>query len=523
MDYNLIKENVHLREKIGTEKTQLMLTGDIIVPDIKPDINSVLQRDYEIIVDSVDLEDAQLHFKGTLILKILYLSKGDSKAIHSMTTSITIDDFLNVDESTSPFDFLFNMDVLNIDYTLLNDRKLSFKAIVDVTVDCNKNLESDIIVGIDELNNSQLKFGSININQFLGTLTDKIVLKDHILLRNGTPNISELLQTNLKVTNKDIKIINDRICVTGFLNFTWLYKGTSSESLIEVVEHEVPFENFFDFQDLSDDVHCELYLDIQDRFMSVSADDDGEDRRISFEAVISLTVKLSKCVEKSMLTDVFILNKKSDLSYKSLSFDKLITRNKSQFVVKEVVSLDDNKPNILQVFEVTSKCVVDDMTLLTNKVLLEGVVETNILYIAEDDNNPLCTFKCVTPFSQIVETKGALESMSISSSSFVEHTSFNLINDRDIDLRITLNLNVLVENHEVHDVIEAVAFSELNEEELNDISSVTIYIVQKGDTLWDISKKYNTTVDDILSVNDIDDPSKIKPLDKLVIIKKVML
>jgi len=48
-------------------------------------------------------------------------------------------------------------------------------------------------------------------------------------------------------------------------------------------------------------------------------------------------------------------------------------------------------------------------------------------------------------------------------------------------------------------------------------SSLTIYIVQNGDTLWKIAKKYFTTMDTLIKVNNIENPDAIKLGEKLII------
>jgi N-acetylmuramoyl-L-alanine amidase len=51
-------------------------------------------------------------------------------------------------------------------------------------------------------------------------------------------------------------------------------------------------------------------------------------------------------------------------------------------------------------------------------------------------------------------------------------------------------------------------------------SFTLIYVVQNGDTIYDIARDYNTTVDHILEYNHIDDASKINIGDELVIKKE---
>ena len=48
-------------------------------------------------------------------------------------------------------------------------------------------------------------------------------------------------------------------------------------------------------------------------------------------------------------------------------------------------------------------------------------------------------------------------------------------------------------------------------------ASVTIYVIQAGDTLWKISKRYNTTIDVLAKINGIEDVNIIKVAQKLII------
>jgi LysM repeat protein len=53
--------------------------------------------------------------------------------------------------------------------------------------------------------------------------------------------------------------------------------------------------------------------------------------------------------------------------------------------------------------------------------------------------------------------------------------------------------------------------------------AVTIYMVQKGDTLWSIAKRYNTTVDALAKLNNIENPSKVANGTKIMILKNIRI
>ena len=48
-------------------------------------------------------------------------------------------------------------------------------------------------------------------------------------------------------------------------------------------------------------------------------------------------------------------------------------------------------------------------------------------------------------------------------------------------------------------------------------ASISIYVVQKNDTIWNLAKKYNTTMEDIIKINNIENPDIIYPGEKLII------
>ena len=54
-------------------------------------------------------------------------------------------------------------------------------------------------------------------------------------------------------------------------------------------------------------------------------------------------------------------------------------------------------------------------------------------------------------------------------------------------------------------------------------ASITIYVVQVADTLWKIAKKYNTTIQEIARVNQIEDPNVIKVSQKLIIPGRIVI
>ena len=55
--------------------------------------------------------------------------------------------------------------------------------------------------------------------------------------------------------------------------------------------------------------------------------------------------------------------------------------------------------------------------------------------------------------------------------------------------------------------------------DLDMFDSMNIYIVKKGDNLWDIAKKYKTSVAKIANINELSDENKLDVGQKILIIR----
>lgn len=143
MSLELIKETVEFDQIIGKESVQIIVEGDIIVPDIKPDILKVLQIDGKIDMGQLDISADRLNYKGQVKVNILYAAEGSERSIHTMSASLSMDDFINMDGIKKDMSYQLDYFLEHLDYSLINSRKLNVRALITLNakvVDKNKML-----------------------------------------------------------------------------------------------------------------------------------------------------------------------------------------------------------------------------------------------------------------------------------------------------------------------------------------------------------------------------------------------
>lgn len=518
----ILKKGITIDKKIGKETSQVLVEGDIIVPDTKPDIDMVLEANGSAYIDSKDIVNDRVTFKGNLDINVLFIAKGENKPIYNMQSTYPINDFINIEGIDKNMTVFTTCNITNLDYKLINDRKVSFRAILDVTSEVLAKENIEAVTTIDGLDEKQMKVTNINVNKVACTKFDRFNIKDDIEISSGRPNIKEILDINFNIINKDVRTQLEKINISGDIRACILYKSDEEDSIITYFEQDIPFNGVIEVEGATDDMIGDVYLDIQEKNVQILEDVDGEPRLIGVDIYVGCNIKVSYEDEMNILEDAYALDKKINIEKNMQSYPMLVCKNKNQASIKEVLKLDEECPPILQVLKVSGKPILDNIEILQDKIVAEGIVECKILYITNNDEYPMHCFTTIMPYSQAIDVKGTNPKVAkVDINSYIEHIGVNMMSDKDVEVRCAINFDTCVIKEKEISFITDVVFEEVDEQFLNSISSMIIYVVQSGDTLWDLAKKFNTTVDDIVELNDIENPDLIYPGQKLLILKKV--
>ena len=149
-----------------------------------------------------------------------------------------------------------------------------------------------------------------------------------------------------------------------------------------------------------------------------------------------------------------------------------------------------------------------------SKITYEGDLQLTLLY--SDENQMQTNSQNVTvPFEITIDNIENAENLEEVPT--VEVKSSNCkVEGGAVNCNIDLMLNVGLQQNTNLEII-----NEINESEIEDPQdySIIIYIVKKGDTLWEIAKRFRSTVDDIVRVNGLENPNRIIEGEKLYIPK----
>jgi hypothetical protein len=376
------------------------------------------------------------------------------------------------------------------------------------------------IIGVEDI---QLKKSSLNLSRTIENKEDKITVKDDLAVPAGKANIREILFCNAALSDKEIRLYDGHVNIKGTILLSTLYKGEMDDSSVEFMEHEVAFNGNIDARECNENMSADVDLYIQNQYIQVKPDLDGEERLLEVELNIGAKINVVSTDDIEVIEDAYCMNKGLALKKENITYPQIIAKNKNQNSIKETIVLEAGLPDIMQIYNVSGRAKVEDMKIIDDKVIAEGIITADILYVAKSDEAPLYSYETVIPFRQSVETRGARPDMNVDMDLTIEHISFNMLSTNEVEVRFILDFNTQVLGQKNVELIVDATLEELDKSILDNTASMTIYVCQAGDSLWKIAKKYNTSVDEVAQLNDIDNVNKIYPGQKLLILKKIMV
>ncbi|WMJ85287.1 DUF3794 and LysM peptidoglycan-binding domain-containing protein [Anaerocolumna sp. MB42-C2] len=516
----LIKKNVHMNKLKCQSSLQLTLDDDFNVPDVKPDIYKIIKEQGAIKINDVKMLNGKLMVKGALSFNMLYLSDENVRPVHNMSGEVPFDEVIHLDEACAGDEAIINWELEDLTPGLINSRKINVKAIVGLTVLVEELYDEATAVSIEGDENVQFVNKNITVTDIAVDKKDTYRVKDQIHLPSNKGNISEILYSELELRNPEVRLLTDKFTVKGEILVFILYASESDDNPVEYFETELPFSTTVDCNGCTEDMVDNIEFSIASKSLEVMPDADGEERIIDVEVVLEMGIKIYEEEELELLNDIYSPVKELVPVLKDAHYEDLLVKNNSKVRVNDRLKITANQPDILQVCHAAGGIKVDDITQVDNGLEVNGVLEVQILYICADDNKPLNSVKGIIPFNQTIEAKGIKPTSIYHVKPALEQLSVMMLDSEEIEVKAGIGLNAIVFDSITEPVITDIEAYDLDYEKIQNMPSIVGYIVKNQDSLWNIAKKYYTTVDRIRELNGLED-NNIKIGDKLIIMKKV--
>lgn len=496
----LIKKEIHMNRQRGTAVSQLTLDDDFIVPDALDDAVQILLSDGEVQIENSRIQGEKVLIRGKLVFRVLY--RRESGGLQAMGGEIPFEETVNVPE-LSERDYTqiaWNIEDLNI--TLIHSRKLSAKAVLTLTVRAESRVDAQAAADVetDDAGLQVLK-RSVPAATLAVRRKDIYRVREEVSVSANKPNIETILWQEMRLRDVSVRPLDGKLHLDGELSVFLIYSGEGEHTPVQWLEESIPFSGEVELSEAAEEMIPAVGVRILHAEADKKPDSDGEMREV--EAVLELDIRLYKEESVELLSDLYSTGCEVVSEQGEVCFDRLLTRNSCKMRVGGNVSFQ--KPErILQICHSSGIVRLDESRPAENGLAIEGVLEVSLLYLTDDDGAPVGAISEVLPFSGTVEAEGIREDSVWQLNLGLEQLGAVMLGGGEAEVKAQLTVELLVFQPMQEEVVTSVQTQPFDLKRWEQQPGIVGYIVQPGDSLWKIAKKFHTTVDQVREMNEID-------------------
>lgn len=512
------KKSVRALRVKSKASSQVTFDEDYNIPDIKPDVGRMIQSKGDMVMDEVRLSDGRAFLRGNLNVDLLYVGE-DEGEIYSLSAKLPMEEIINLEGIAGGDKMCLKWEIEDLSLYVIHSRKLNIKAIVTfyAVVDEPTEIRLPISVGDESVSVRKKKVCLMSLHVHK---KDTMRVKEDIQLVSNRPNIRELLWHTIEARGIDLRPEDNVVKVKGELAIFVLYAGDDEGNPLQWMEYSLPFGGEVECPECRDELIPNIEVSMIHQGIEVKPDSDGEERIFQADVVLELDMKMYKEEEHDIVLDVYTPLKECVIHGKKEILDSLLVRNSSKCRLTDRVEVKETQGKVLQICHSMGRIKIDKSAIVEDGILVEGIVLLKVLYIIGNDDMPFYSMETMIPFTHVAEARGITKECTYFLQTDMEQLSTTMVDSNELEVKATVGINVLVLNSREEMIIEKVEEQPLDRNKIQNMPGITVYMTGEGDTMWDIAKRFYTTVDEICRINELE-RDEVKPGQPLLLVKKV--
>lgn len=510
---DVIKENIQFEQLLRESNTTAMLNDEYLIPDTHPDVEKVLMIEAKPSITSKEIMGDKIVVEGIVEYNLLYLAKEENTVVSSVNYSQKFNSSLNLEEAEHKVVCEVECRVEHIEGKIINERKVSIDGVLSFNWEMYKGKELELIKDVEGAEGVEILKKNEVINNTNANESIDIAGKSVIRVSMDKPQISKILKSKMNLHKKEIKIGEDKVYCGCYCKLTILYLSNESKDIYSL-EDNIYLSKEVEVTGVTPDMMVIADFDIKNKDITVEEDDLGEARIINTEVSVNCNVKIFSKKNVDIVIDAYSPKFPIEILKDECEIGMIQGVYNTESIVKDNIYMNEGDMMPERIITFSGKAIITEKSITDDKIMVGGYVSVNVIYKINDEEKYLDKVSGDIPFNISIEANGVNDNMKALVKANIENMDVAIeANTIAVKATLTMTAKVLfeVKKEFVKDVLEG------DGEEVEKKASITIYVVSKGDTLWNLAKKYSTTVDEIIRINELEDGNSLIPGEKLLI------
>ncbi len=496
MELKLKKDIFRISELMFENTSEQSVDGDITLPDYCPDIKRILKCMVTPCLISEQCVGDRVTIDANALVQVVYVDDNNNIFCYDKTFpfSKSIETGKQIDNPVLEV----KMKTAYANTRAVSQRRIDIHASVAISVSVNCKKEIEVVTDAENCGIQLLKnFNSAS--DFIGQTVKTFTLSEVMEISKTKPPVRQIIRQKAVPVINEIKVIANKLLLKGDVSVNVLYCADTKEGGYECYENSLPISQIIELDGIGENSDFSVRTSVSSLSIMPKSNSSGEKKLFDVSINVCAVIKADKKVEVSLPSDCYSTLYNVNTSKKLVTFDKIYDKHDDLIMIKKAEEFSNT--SISEIINVWCDDVVTTYSCANGELKIIG--STNVSILGKDDSGqPFYSERTVT-FEKIKNIEGNCKEFICAADGVVSAVGFILADTNKIDLRVEVKLNTTVYKRNTAEIITDISCDEKPKEKK--YSALTVYFTDEDEYLWNIARKYNTTVDAIISENDIKD------------------
>ncbi len=488
---------------------------DILVPDTKPDMREILLMDAGCDIMPTEKKvspktDDLLNITGNITIQTIYNAESEEKEPISITSRVPYKYQWSLNPRDQA-DGVFGCRVKNLEYMIVNERKFRVKITLEFTGQLFCQREFQFFDGLKE-ESLQAKREQVSMTCLELTKKDEVSIDETFKGKDTSLRPEYILKQDFTITENYRQVTTEKVVINGFIFCSLLYSAQANdgENTRSVICHHNQRIEFTQFVSIEKEQRGKNWSAVKTAFhgknLAVTIDhgeEEGAEVQFRIKGDVQTRIELYELRQKEVIVDAYHLEKNFQFQTTKQTLSNITGEAISETSIREIVNLQEGMKASEAIY---CTAVLQDLQCSAERgrVVVNGSAACCALWKDQEEH---CHSVKITPdFRGTVDLEQAQINQKAGVRAMVKSAWVELINEKQIEINCTILLCVELYDEKEVALLTQPCFAEKHAEKEYPMVIVTM---KKGESLWELAKRYRTTEEHIKIANQLEEEPEV--------------
>lgn len=496
MELIVNKENVSINDIIFDGVQELPIESDFMLPDYCPDILRILKCSLDPVITSRQVTGEKIIIDGTAVLKVLYIS--DAEVISTYEHKLPFSKTISVKNMSENSIVMVNPTTDYVNCRAVSQRRLDIRSVISISVKVISQHGENIVCDAKG-KNIQLKKKNTKNSVISDSINKQFTIREELELSSSKPKIARIINKTVCAKMTECKIIANKVIIKGELFICLLYVQEGTNNGLCKCEFSLPISQVFDVDGINEDCKAKVCLQVSDCNVELRPDLDQDGSAIDVEVTVGANINVYCNSNISTVGDVYSTEYESSYQTKPVTVNNLVDIIQEQYTERNKFDLPDS--NTDEIYDVWCEIKPRNVQFGNNEMLISGLIKISMLTKSKDGKIQYYERAVDSEYKRKLDN--TTDSMTADCDLNIVSCGFALGIDDSVEIVCDVEVVASVFSVSRENIITEIEIDEENGKKNLNFPALTLYYADQNESIWEIAKKYNTSVTAILEQNDI--------------------